>query len=188
MRGGICRCRYCTERVQIRCAFCQKSAWVLRKKVEQRAQRFCSRRCANFWNARVRAGRPFCACGCGKPIGPQATRFSAGHNRPQHEPVRGPAHPRWTGGPKRVHLTPEYREWRDAVFHRDNYTCQNCGARSAAGNPVYLHAHHMKPVAEEPLAAFDLDNGRTLCIECHRTHHWGADRKRTTKAADTAAD
>jgi 5-methylcytosine-specific restriction endonuclease McrA len=189
MRGGTCSCRYCTERVQIKCAFCRKTAWVLRRKVEERGQRFCSRRCANFWNSRKRAGRPPCECGCGLLIGPQATRFISGHNpRAPRAPLRGPANPRWSGGPKRPHLSPEHRTWREAVFRKDDYTCQNCGARSSAGNPVYLQAHHVKRVVDEPFAAFDVDNGQTLCLECHRTFHWGADRKRRRKRVVPAAE
>ncbi len=189
MRGN-CTCRYCTQRVQIKCAFCQKLAWVLRKKVEQRGQRFCSRRCANFWNSRCRAGRPPCECGCGMLIGTGATRFISGHNLPHTPPPprRGPDNWRWSGGPKRPHLSLEHRMWREAVFRRDDYTCQNCRARSSAGNPVYLQAHHVRTVADDPLAAYDVDNGRTLCLECHRTLHWGADRKRRPKPTDSAAE
>ena len=39
--------------------------------------------------------------------------------------------------------TKEYKEWRKAVFERDNYTCQDCGEKG-----VYLEAHHIKSWAE----------------------------------------
>lgn len=74
-----------------------------------------------------------------------------------------------------------------AVFQKDDYTCQSCGARSRAGDPVYLHAHHVRRVADEPSAAYDIDNGLTLCVDCHRTLHWGADRKRKSKKAIRSA-
>ena len=190
MRGEVCHCRYCTERVQIKCAFCRRLVLVLRKKVEQRGQRFCSRRCANRWNGRTRAGRPPCACGCGTLIGRQATRYISGHNPSKPpEPRSGPDNWRWSGGPKRPHLSPEHREWREKVFRRDNFTCRGCGARSGVGKAVYLHAHHIRHVADDPSAAYDIDNGLTLCIDCHRTLHWGADRKqRTKRAGDSAAE
>ena len=38
----------------------------------------------------------------------------------------------------------KYRKWRSGVFERDNWTCQTCGNRSKAGEPVYLEAHHIK--------------------------------------------
>ena len=183
MRGGVCHCRYGTDRVQITCAFCQRVVWVLRKKKEQRGQRFCSRRCANRWNGRSRAGRPPCACGCGMLIGRQATRYISGHNPPKpHKRRSGPDPWNWRGGPKRLHLSPEHREWRERVFRRDNFICRNCGAQNGVGKSVYLQAHHIRHVADEPSAAYDIDNGLTLCLDCHRTLHWGADRKRKSKA------
>lgn len=56
----------------------------------------------------------------------------------------------------------EYREWRVAVYERDNYTCQEC--QKIGGN---LNADHIKPFAHYPELRFELSNGRTLCVECH---------------------
>ena len=36
-----------------------------------------------------------------------------------------------------------------------------------AGGGV-LHADHIKPFAFFPSLRFDLENGRTLCVECHK--------------------
>lgn len=62
----------------------------------------------------------------------------------------------------------EYSSWRKSVFERDNYTCQFCGARSAKDKSVYLQADHIKPFALFSNLRFSIDNGRTLCIDCHR--------------------
>ena len=59
----------------------------------------------------------------------------------------------------------EYKLWREAVFERDNYTWIWCGD-SKGGN---LNADHIKPFAHYPELRFAIDNGRTLCIPCHRT-------------------
>ena len=78
----------------------------------------------------------------------------------------------WKGG-----LTDENRKlrnssmaknWRKEVFERDDYTCQDCGLTSGNGKAVILNADHIKSWSKYPELRFDLDNGRTLCLECHK--------------------
>jgi len=81
-------------------------------------------------------------------------------------------HPRWNGGINLLNensrKSPEYKLWRKQVFERDDYTCQECGARSGDGITVILRADHIKPFALYPELRFNLNNGRTLCDSCHR--------------------
>ena len=58
----------------------------------------------------------------------------------------------------------ETRLWREAVFVRDDYTCQICGVRGS----VKLNADHSQPWKNHPELRFDVNNGRTLCVTCHR--------------------
>jgi len=78
----------------------------------------------------------------------------------------------WRGGITplitRLRMSKEYKIWRTSVFERDNYTCIWCGARSGNGKSVILNADHIKPFCDYPELRFVIDNGRTLCIDCHR--------------------
>lgn len=65
----------------------------------------------------------------------------------------------------------EYTEWRTSVFKRDNYTCQECKIYG-----VKLNAHHIKPWASYPDDRYNIENGLTVCVPCHRNLH-----KRKTK-------
>lgn len=65
----------------------------------------------------------------------------------------------------------EYKVWRIAVYRRDGYACVLCGDDSS-GN---LEADHIKPFAFFPDLRFSIENGRTLCKQCHRnTETWGS--------------
>jgi hypothetical protein len=58
-----------------------------------------------------------------------------------------------------------YRIWKKKIFERDRYTCKKCGSNK------HLHAHHIKHRSKYPELEFDLDNGITLCKECHAEEH-----------------
>jgi len=58
-----------------------------------------------------------------------------------------------------------YRQWKKAVFERDNYTCRKCSTNEC------LHAHHIKKQKEFPELRFDVCNGLTLCRRCHSYLH-----------------
>jgi len=80
----------------------------------------------------------------------------------------------WKGGisteNKRIRKGIEFRLWRESVFARDSWICQNCGQRG--GN---LHPHHIKKFADFPELRFAIDNGQTLCVDCHKlTDNYGS--------------
>jgi len=80
----------------------------------------------------------------------------------------GENHHNWKGGISaentKVRSSGEYVRWRQAVFNRDKYTCQFCGILGKK-----LNADHIKAFADHPELRFEIDNGRTLCIPCHKT-------------------
>ncbi len=78
----------------------------------------------------------------------------------------GEEHPNWKGGTTAesdiIRHSEQYKEWRTKVFTRDNFTCQKCGKPKC-----YIEAHHTKPFALYPELRFEVDNGITLCEDCH---------------------
>jgi hypothetical protein len=80
---------------------------------------------------------------------------------------KGEASNFWKGGAteenKRLRMSSEFRRWREAVFARDDWTCRECGTRGGR-----LHPHHIKRFSEFPELRFDVDNGITLCVPCHK--------------------
>jgi hypothetical protein len=75
----------------------------------------------------------------------------------------------------------EYRQWRSDVFQRDNYTCTWCGEEKGGK----INADHIKEfnvitrennvkTVEDALTCeelWNINNGRTLCIKCHKIRH-----------------
>jgi 5-methylcytosine-specific restriction endonuclease McrA len=164
------------------------------KRVWETRTKYCSKECAN--NSKI--GKPTWNKGIKGSIKPNITSFKKGlipwnkglhytlgpcseatkekirmaqlgKKRPQTSKEKNP---NWKGG-----ITPEneiirkstqYQIWRKSVFDRDNYTCVLCGARNGSGKTVILHADHIKPFSLFPELRFIVDNGRTLCRDCHK--------------------
>lgn len=81
----------------------------------------------------------------------------------------------WRGGikpiNKKIRAGIEFRLWREAVFARDNWTCQKYGTRG-----VDLVPHHIKNFSQYPELRFSIDNGITLSkkahVEFHKKYGW----------------
>ena len=84
----------------------------------------------------------------------------------KREILSGENHWNWKGGISSerevIKSSIEYHKWRKSVFTRDGYTCQCCGKKN-----TYLEAHHIKNFSDFPELRFDIDNGITLCSDCH---------------------
>lgn len=117
-----------------------------------------------------------------KPPASEATRAK---RRAFGKTLVGEKNPAWKGG-----ITPfviqirnsiKYDIWRLGVFTRDDFTCCLCGVRGGK-----LHAdHYLRKFStiledngiktlEQAYACeelWDLNNGRTLCVDCHKEHH-----------------
>ena len=88
---------------------------------------------------------------------------------------KGENNPRWKGGHNgefwdHLKRSESWVLWRTSVYIRDSYTCFLC--RSHGGR---LEAHHIIKKTVRPDLMFLVENGITLCKECHRNN--GVHRK-----------
>ncbi len=107
---------------------------------------------------------------------------------------KGSAHHNWRGGTRQLRKdiqgTGEYKNWRTSVFKRDDFTCVVCDGIGT------INADHIKPFSEIILEnkitslkealnckeLWDIDNGRTICVRCHRkTDSYGLKQVRKLK-------
>lgn len=164
------------KKVGIVCQFCNKLFLV--QPSRYRCRKSCSRGCAA--KAMSARGTPKPSCikckkeiGYGKSLcGSCCKKGKIGNRSGKHSTYCGDKHHNWKGGishrNNNLRHTLEYRLWRTSVFERDDYTCVFCGLKSGNGKAVTLHADHIKPFSLYEELRFDLNNGRTLCIDCHK--------------------
>lgn len=87
---------------------------------------------------------------------------------------RGENNPNWKGGVSANYddrLSYECMIWKKDVYKKDLYTCQCCGAKNGNGKHIVLNAHHILNWSDNEEFRYDLDNGITLCDNCHRLFH-----------------
>ncbi len=61
-----------------------------------------------------------------------------------------------------------WNKWREKVFKRDNYTCQDCGETER----IIILPHHLNSYDDFPKLRLDISNGITLCRSCHPKRHY----------------
>mgnify|MGYP001607786921 FL=1 len=142
---------------KITCLTCKIEITLKRNRPERDIIKYCSRQCFS----KDRIGKTL--KNKGRPLSPEHRAKLSGENANN-----------WQGGISSKNEIErhriEYRLWRSAVFARDNYTCVMCHVRGS-GN---LEADHIKPFAYYPELRLAIDNGRTLCVDCHKqTDTWG---------------
>lgn len=99
--------------------------------------------------------------------------------------MKGKNHPNWKGGKtklrEKIRKSIQYKQWRTSVFTRDEYVCIWCKSKKD------IEADHIISFAEiieklkfeqgvndlyrkamQYLLLWDINNGRTLCKECHK--------------------
>ena len=68
---------------------------------------------------------------------------------------------KWATLMQDIRKSPEYKRWKLDVRKRDGDACRVCGVH------LNLHIHHIKPLEKYPDFATEIDNGMTLCGNCH---------------------
>lgn len=107
----------------------------------------------SYWAKLVKSGE-IKSCGC-----------LMNKNRPKEELFS------WKGGisteSQLIRSSQEYKKWVLDVYKKDWYTCQCCGRKCNVG--LLPNAHHIYPFSEYKDLRMDINNGITLCKECHHT-------------------
>lgn len=78
---------------------------------------------------------------------------------------------------KQLRKIKKYTDWRSDIYKRDNYTCVNCGVVGGKLNvdhcpkpfSLIIKENNIKTL-EEAISCgklWDINNGRTLCVDCH---------------------
>lgn len=172
--SGYKKCLWCSkgfpyrESALVRGSYCKR----LGQMVGGITQKFCSQQCALYY--RNKNENPSLRDDVREKSSERA--ISSNSYLRLHTPearekrielTTGSKHWNWQGGKTpgttRLRNTKETRGWREMVFTRDDFTCQECGTRGSE-----LNADHIKPWSLFPELRWDISNGRTLCVDCHR--------------------
>lgn len=147
-----------------KCEFCGKQ-------MPNGSDRFCGLSCSGKWkfqtNQNVQAAM---SLGPISPIrGKSISKALTG--RPRLE-LRGENNPNWKGGGQSErHFAMgrvEYFNWRRSVFRRDGFKCMN---KKCITGSKQFHAHHILSWKDHPDKRYEITNGITVCVPCHKMIH-----------------
>jgi len=151
----------------VKCNNCQKEKKVPPSRIDGRTH-FCSRSC--YYEAKI--GQPskkdtrvtLNCVECRTSFKVQQYRIAQGARFCSRSCAYKNADQGLTDANERDRKSAAYKLWRKAVFERDNHTCVFCNKRGGE-----LQADHIKPFALFPTLRFLITNGRTLCVDCHKS-------------------
>jgi hypothetical protein len=171
---------------EIECKNCGKNVIPIRN-----TQKFCSHRCVSQYYSKDAAKRGF-LLRKGKSFEElfgkkkaelikakmslklKSRSLSKKHKENLSLRFKGEKSYRWKGGitsiNRRIKSSGAWKDWRKQVFERDNYECVCCGI---SGLKIELHPHHIIPISIDRTQSFNVNNGLTLCKECHLDKNLG---------------
>lgn len=165
------------SKIKILCKICNSSF----EDYKSNKRVCCSRKCANKLVGMVSTGKSYVKGMHWKVKDTtkyRGRKLSEETKKKIGETRTGEKHWNWKGGTSRAYkdgyYSVAYKNWRIKVFERDGFMCQNCNQIGG-----YLTAHHIKSFRFYPELRFVLDNGITLCKECHKlTDNYGGNKKK----------
>lgn len=149
-RLNITNLKYATKSKKVNCLTCGREFWAEPNRIRDGRGKYCTKNCArkHMFTKEVRD---------------KMSKAKLGKPAPWRQ---GNKCHFWKGGVtpinRAIRMSLEYKLWRQAVFERDKFTCLFCGKLRGR-----IEADHIKPFSLFPELRFAIDNGRTLCRECH---------------------
>ena len=177
------------------CQVCGKEFKVKSYTVKKGLGLFCSGKCRAVMQSKNRRGDKIWNWGggpivtkclfCGKEFTVSRGNHNAGKNKYCSMSCNGER--KINGNFKistRIRDIVKGNKWRKQILKRDNFSCQKCG------RPDNLQVHHIKklsnivadiknlikdigfhPIIKEHVPLWDISNGITLCVKCHKSVH-----------------
>ena len=164
-------------RIKIECAYCGKEIIKKKYQIEKNINNFCNSICHGKWLSKEMKNGNIKMKG-----------MHGSHTQKSKDKIRiatkGENNPNYKGGItpilRSVRTYNKYKEWREKIYLRDNYTCQICGKIGGR-----LQAHHIISFSKiiqyyeiidyqeaiECKILWDINNGITLCKKCHDKIH-----------------
>lgn len=150
------------------CVGCGKTIRIFRKYCSQKCYKehvdpcqFLPESVAGEDNPNWQGGKPRCE-DCNKILSSYNSKWCRDHWK-NH--MSGENSPKWKGGITHLDRLERVKfrsKVQKLVFERDDYTCQMCKKRGVA-----LQVDHIQSWAEYVELRFDINNCRTLCMDCH---------------------
>lgn len=159
---------YEKKRVSTSCDYCGEKYEIQPSKLENGEGKFCSYECYGQYRIDNRPTRPCSNCGV------EVSRQAADLERVEKAFCSTNCHTEYLieqsqgKEPEAVHYGPDWKEIREEVRDRDEWTCQGCG-KTEEDLGYTLHVHHIIPFEqhESPTRANRKNNLVSLCARCH---------------------
>ena len=128
----------CYNKIKCKCDYCGGEIEIIPSKMKDREYHFCNMNCRSLW---------------------QKNHFK-GSNNPNYNPNLTDQNR------EDRRKNQEYKDWRNNVFLRDDYTCIISGEKGKE-----IIAHHLYSYDKYNELRFDVSNGVTISIELHKEFH-----------------